>query len=110
MKTLTSFTPHYAEDVTYSTAALLGSYADEASLLGLLQSLHPDEWENLCERLGTQPTATLLGEMIHAVGKQHAYAIVAVGEASTAVLQAVLEVPSLCSFVVAIDPQMQAVT
>ena len=59
MRTWSAFTPHYAEDVTYSTAALLGSYADEASLLGLLQSLHPDEWENLCERLGTQPTAPI---------------------------------------------------
>ena len=27
--------------------------------MGLLQSLHPDEWENLCERLGTQPTAPI---------------------------------------------------
>ena len=34
MRTWSAFTPHYAEDVKYSTAALLGSYADEASPLG----------------------------------------------------------------------------
>ena len=59
MKTLTSFTPHYAEDVTLSLAKLSEVGAESASLLATLQSLHPDEWQNLCERIelgGPAPT------------------------------------------------------
>ncbi len=50
MRTWSAFTPHYAEDVTYSTAALRAVGEDNASLLFILRSLHEDEWSNFCER------------------------------------------------------------
>ena len=42
-----------ALEATRQTAAGGGSEAaqDNASLLTILQSIHPDEWTNLCERL-----------------------------------------------------------
>ena len=51
MKSLTAFTPHYAEDVTFSMEALQTAGDDNASLLTILKSLTPDEWANLCERV-----------------------------------------------------------
>ena len=79
MKSFTSFTPYYAEDVTYSTADLGSRYeapasrtsggkprgaaqeaadGDEVDLLGLLKALFKDEWENFLERTELD-TATL---------------------------------------------------
>ena len=52
MRTWTSFTPHYAEDVTYSMQALKGDTGDNVNLQNLLISLFPDEWDNFCERIG----------------------------------------------------------
>ncbi|KAL1503389.1 hypothetical protein AB1Y20_011447 [Prymnesium parvum] len=57
MKSLSVFTPHYAEDVGYSMAALtsLMSYAeveDRINLFHLLKSIYPDEWDNFAERQG----------------------------------------------------------
>ena len=52
MRSLSSFTPHYAEEVTTSLAQLHGELDDNVDLLHLLQSLFPDEWENFTERLG----------------------------------------------------------
>ena len=51
MKSLTAFTPHFSEDVTYSMEALQIAGDDNASLLTILKSLTPDEWTNLCERV-----------------------------------------------------------
>ena len=50
MRSLYAFTPHYSEDVTYSMDALQLASDDNASILEILKSLHPDEWLNLCER------------------------------------------------------------
>ena len=52
MRSLSSFTPHYAEEVTTRLAQLHGELDDNVDLLHLLQSLFPDEWENFTERLG----------------------------------------------------------
>ena len=52
MKSWSCFTPHYAEDVTYSMAQLKGATGDNVNLQNLLVSLFPDEWENFCERIG----------------------------------------------------------
>ena len=53
MRTITSFTPHYAEDVTYSKAQLkdLEHRDDGVNLEHLLQSLFAQEWANLSERV-----------------------------------------------------------
>ena len=69
MKSITSFTPYYAEDVLYTEADLYRkkrqvqqgdtskgevvrevTEEDEVTLLDLLQALFPDEWENFKER------------------------------------------------------------
>ena len=50
MKSWSAFTPHYAEDVTYSLKALYTTSAENTNLLTILRSLHPDEWANLAER------------------------------------------------------------
>ena len=42
---------HYAEDVTYSVQQLTNAHSEDIDLLHLLQSLYPDEYEHLCERL-----------------------------------------------------------
>jgi len=64
MKSITSFTPYYAEDVLYTEADLYRkkrtvkkeaakgevvkevTEEDEVTLLDLLQALFPDEWDN----------------------------------------------------------------
>ena len=51
-KSLTAFTPHYAEDVTYDLKALVTDIDDNVDLLHLLQSLFPDDWKHFTERLG----------------------------------------------------------
>ena len=51
MRSLTAFTPHFAEEITYSMEALQIAGDDNASLLTILKSLTPDEWANLCERV-----------------------------------------------------------
>ena len=55
MKSWSAFTPHYAEDVTYSLKALQGVAEEDATLHRLLISLFPDEWENFCERMVILP-------------------------------------------------------
>ena len=52
MRSLTSFTPYYAEDVTYALEELHGELNDNVDLLHLLQSIFPDEYANLTERMG----------------------------------------------------------
>ena len=66
MRTMSSFTPHYAEDVTYSEEQLKGvtNRDDGVNLEHLLQSLFAQEWANLCERVrpkseGEVPAADL---------------------------------------------------
>ena len=51
MRSWTAFTPHYAEDVTVSIEALNRANTDNVTLLEILQALHPDEWDNLNERV-----------------------------------------------------------
>jgi hypothetical protein len=51
MRSLCAFTPHYAEDVTYSMDALQVAGDDNASLFTIIKALCPDEWSNLCERI-----------------------------------------------------------
>ena len=51
MRSLCAFTPHYAEDVTYSMEALQMANDDNASLLTIVKALCPDEWSNLLERI-----------------------------------------------------------
>ena len=55
MKSWSAFTPHYAEDVTYSVRQLQGVADEDATLHRLLISLFPDEWENFCERMVILP-------------------------------------------------------
>ena len=54
MRSWTAFTPHYSEDVALSCEALQQSNDESATLLTILQALHPDEWNHLCERV-SQP-------------------------------------------------------
>jgi hypothetical protein len=76
MKSITSFTPYYAEDVTYTEQDLYRKRQEsegssgkgevvrevtdegEVTLLDLLRALFPDEWENFYERVELD-TATL---------------------------------------------------
>ena len=89
MKTFTSFTPHFAEDVSYSVSAL-ESGDDNTSLLAFFQAVYPDEWRNMCERIGMHPaeisktqsasvTADLLGRAFaaskHKLDRQHVVAL-----------------------------------
>ena len=89
MKTFTSFTPHFAEDVSYSVSAL-ESGDDNTSLLAFFQAVYPDEWRNMCERIGMHPaeiseaqsasiTADLLGRALaaskHKLDEQHVVAL-----------------------------------
>ena len=46
MRSLTSFTPYFAEDVTYALEELHGELNDNVDLLHLLQSIFPDECAN----------------------------------------------------------------
>ena len=58
MKSWTAFTPHYAEDVTYSMASLREEKEGvNGTLQLLLTSLFPEEWDHFCERVGILPTA-----------------------------------------------------
>ena len=52
MRSLTSFTPYFAEDVTYALEELHGELNDNVDLLHLLQSIFPDEYANFTERMG----------------------------------------------------------
>ena len=51
MRSVSSFTPHFYEDVTQSMTQLQDSGAESASMLSILSALYPDEWENLRERI-----------------------------------------------------------
>ena len=51
MKSWTCFTPHYQEEVACTMGGLHATTEDNASLLTILKSLHPDEWANLTERI-----------------------------------------------------------
>ena len=75
MKSLTAFTPHFSEDVTYSMEALQIAGDDNASLLTILKSLTPDEWTNLCERVDDLESHTL---------QERAGGVVAVGHGTRA--------------------------
>ena len=89
MKSFSSFTPHFAEDVSYSVSAL-ESGDDNTSLLAFFQAVYPDEWRNMCERIGMHPadisaaqsdsvTADLLGRALatskHKLDEQHVLAL-----------------------------------
>jgi len=50
MKSFTSLTPYYSEDVEYTWAALK-KVDDDVDLHSLLTSIFPDEWSNMLERL-----------------------------------------------------------
>ena len=52
MRSLTSLTPYFAEDVTYALEELHGELNDNVDLLHLLQSIFPDEYANFTERMG----------------------------------------------------------
>ena len=52
MRSWTAFTPHYSEDVAVSIETLHKANPDNATLLEILKAIHPDEWDNLCERVG----------------------------------------------------------
>ena len=51
-------------------------------------------------------SSDFLADVIRALGKQSAYAIVGQSDATSCILQAVLEQPSLCSFAICIEPQV----
>ena len=51
MRPFSSFTPHYAEDVSYSVGALKSVGDEGVNLESLLRSLFANEWLNLCERV-----------------------------------------------------------
>ena len=51
MRSVSSFTPHFYEDVTQSMTQLQDSGAESASMLSILSALYPDECENLRERI-----------------------------------------------------------
>ena len=44
MRSLSSFTPHFYEDVTQSMTQLQDSGAESASLLSILSALYPEEF------------------------------------------------------------------
>jgi len=55
MRSMTTLTPHYTEDVSYSIPQLASAQAgaeleDRINLLSLLTSIFPQEWENFTER------------------------------------------------------------
>ena len=58
MRSFSSFTPHYAEDVTMSISQLLAEGEESQSALSVLQALHPDEWENIIERVDLEASHT----------------------------------------------------
>ena len=59
MKSWTCFTPHYQEEVACTMGGLHATTEDNASLLTILKSLHPDEWANLTERINLVDTAAV---------------------------------------------------
>eukprot|EP01043_Picozoa_sp_COSAG02_P033361 COSAG02_NODE_2272_length_9263_cov_212.913902_4_plen_1294_part_00 len=62
-KSLTSFTPFYAEDVLYTREQIMEEKG-QASMCSYLQTVHPDEWQNLVERLGIAKEAAEAGGTI----------------------------------------------
>ena len=60
---MTSFTPFYAEDVLYTKEQILEEKG-QASMCSYLQTVHPDEWRNLVERLGIAKEAEEAGDTI----------------------------------------------
>ena len=51
MRTCSSFTPYFKEDVSYSESALKSMGYDGVNLENLLQALFAHDWHNLCERV-----------------------------------------------------------
>lgn len=62
-KSLTSFTPFLAEDVLYTREEIMEEKG-QASIISYLQTVHPDEWHNLVERLGIAKEAEEAGGTI----------------------------------------------
>ena len=62
-KSLTSFTPFFAEDVLYTREEIMDEKG-QASMCSYLQTVHPDEWQNLVERLGIAKEAKAAGGTI----------------------------------------------
>ena len=54
MRSLTTLTPFYSEDVIYSKAYLKNRTKEGFSILLYLQIVYPKEWENFCERVGVK--------------------------------------------------------
>jgi len=63
-KSLTSFTPFFAEEVLYSKSDIMDEKDGQASMCSYLQTVHPDEWQNLVERLGIAEAAKDAGDTI----------------------------------------------
>jgi hypothetical protein len=53
MHSWTTLTPFYSEDVIYSRAELLKETEDGVSPMLYLKTIFSDEWENFCERIGS---------------------------------------------------------
>jgi hypothetical protein len=83
MPSLTSFTPHYSEDVTYSMDALQVADDDNASLLTIIKSLYPDEWANLCERIESVERTRERKKMVQTKREWEAQRAGALGQAVT---------------------------
>jgi hypothetical protein len=52
MKSMTAFTPYYNETALYTRDDIMEEKDGQASILTYLQTVHPDQWSNLTERLG----------------------------------------------------------
>ena len=52
MRSLSVLVPHFKEEVAYSMASLMAASQDNTTLLTILRALHPDEYDNLRERIG----------------------------------------------------------
>ena len=57
MKSFSTLTPFYAEDVMYSNNDLLKQTPDGLSNLVYLQTIYPKDWQNLLERVGYVETS-----------------------------------------------------
>ncbi|XVF71199.1 hypothetical protein PTKIN_Ptkin12aG0016900 [Pterospermum kingtungense] len=55
MRSFSVLTPHYKEDVLYSSKELKKENEDGVSTLFYLQTIYPDEWTNFQERMNNNP-------------------------------------------------------
>jgi hypothetical protein len=51
MKSMTTLTPYFNEQVLYTREEIMDGDNGQASIFSYLKTVHPDEWRNLCERL-----------------------------------------------------------